>query len=572
MFTRSGSTWSQQGPELQRAEAGEGGEGGSCEGEVLECAFGGAVALSSDGSTALVGAAGAFDHHGGVWVFTRSGSSWTQQGPTLTAADEKGRGNFGRSVALSADGATAVIGGPTDHGHGAAWVFDRSGGTWSEDAKLLGAQGEGPPRFGRSVAVSGDGDTVLIGGPGNAHGSGAAWVFTRGASSWQQEGGSLAGAGESAGAQFGFSVALSADASTALVGARGDEGGVGAAWAFARQAGGFAPEGAKLTGGLETGAGRFGSSVALSADGATAIVGGLADDAHVGAAWQFTRTASTWTQLGQKLLGGGESGKASFGASVALSADGSTSVVGGFRNHRLDGAAWIFEGTPAAGGPPPVEPSPGSSGGSTTTTTTTQLVPQSGTLASTTTTLPAPVFGKTSNIEPAGGKVFIKLPGAGAYIALSSALQVPFGTIIDATNGKVVVTTARLHGGVQRITFYAGKFRLTQTRSGQVIATLVGGNFSVCPTARERSHLARISSRRASGHHVVRKLWANGHGSYSTKGNYATGAVLGTRWLTEDLCEGTLIRVITDKVLVRNLLTHRHRTVRAGHHYLVKVP
>ena len=99
IFTRSGSTWSQQGPELQRGEAGEPGEGGSCEGEVLECAFGGAVALSSDGGTALVGAAGAFNHQGGVWVFTRSGSTWTQQGPTLTAADEKGRANFGRSVA-----------------------------------------------------------------------------------------------------------------------------------------------------------------------------------------------------------------------------------------------------------------------------------------------------------------------------------------------------------------------------------------------------------------------------------------------------------------------------------------
>jgi ferric-dicitrate binding protein FerR (iron transport regulator) len=70
----------------------------------------------------------------------------------------------------------------------------------------------------------------------------------------------------------------------------------------------------------------------------------------------------------------------------------------------------------------------------------------------------------------------------------------------------------------------------------------------------------------------VRKLWAEGHGSYSTKGNYATGAVLGTRWLTEDRCDGTLIRVLTDRVAVTDLVTHKHVTVQAGHSYLAKAP
>ena len=70
----------------------------------------------------------------------------------------------------------------------------------------------------------------------------------------------------------------------------------------------------------------------------------------------------------------------------------------------------------------------------------------------------------------------------------------------------------------------------------------------------------------------MRKLWAEGHGSYSTKGNYASGAVLGTRWLTEDLCDGTLIHVATDRVAVTNLVNHRHRTVTAGQSYLAKAP
>ena len=105
-----------------------------------------------------------------------------------------------------------------------------------------------------------------------------------------------------------------------------------------------------------------------------------------------------------------------------------------------------------------------------------------------------------------------------------------------------------------------------------VVATLAGGNFSVCPTARERSHVARASSAHVSGKHVVRKLWANAHGSFSTKGNYAAGSVQGTEWLTDDLCEATLIRVTRDRVKVINLVNHRSVEVKAGHHYMAKAP
>ena len=100
----------------------------------------------------------------------------------------------------------------------------------------------------------------------------------------------------------------------------------------------------------------------------------------------------------------------------------------------------------------------------------------------------------------------------------------------------------------------------------------MGGDFSVCPTARERAHSTRAVISRASKKHTVRKLWAEGHGSYSTKGNYAAGAVLGTRWLTADLCGGTLIKVSTDRVRITNLLTHKKITVKAGHSYLAKAP
>jgi DNA-binding beta-propeller fold protein YncE len=186
--------------------------------------------------------------------------------------------------------------------------------------------------------------------------------------------------------------------------------------------------------------------------------------------------------------------------------------------------------------------------------------------------VPAPVLGRTGNVAPVSGKVLVKLPGSKSFVALSTLQQIPFGTVINATNGTVSVTTATPKGGTQTGQFFAGEFVLKQGRNGVVVAELTGGNFSVCPTARERSHIARASSSHASGSHVVRKLWANAHGKFSTKGNYAAGAVQGTEWLTEDLCDGTLIKVTRDKVAVTNLVNHRHVEVRTGHHYLAKAP
>ncbi len=189
-------------------------------------------------------------------------------------------------------------------------------------------------------------------------------------------------------------------------------------------------------------------------------------------------------------------------------------------------------------------------------------------------TVPAPVLARTGNVAPVSGSVLVRLPGSKKFVSLTTLTSIPFGTVINATAGRVLVTTAAPHGGTQTGEFFQGEFILTQGANGMVEATLTGGNFSVCPTARERAHRAsaRAAAKHASPKHIVRKLWANAHGSFSTKGNYAAGAVAGTEWLTEDLCEGTLIRVTRDKVKVTNLVHHRSRLVLVGHSLLVKAP
>ena len=341
-YTRAGTTWSAQGGKLTGKEEVGAGESIGGKGQV-----GYSAALSSDGNTALIGgptdvSAGLLSA-GAAWVFTRSGGVWTQQGARLTAGGEIGGGEFGASVALSSDGNTALIGGPNDNnGLGAAWVFTRSGGVWTQQGTKLTGSGESAlAKFGASVALSSDGNTALIGGPADNN-VGAAWAFTRSGSIWTQQGEKLIDPAEPGGGEFGGSVALSVDGNTALLGAAGVNASAGAAWVFTRSGSTWTQQSGELKGGAEVGAGEFGKGVALSADGNTALMGGPGDNTNLGAAWVFTRSGGEWTQQGAKLTGSGETGEGEFGTSVALSAEATTALIGGAADNTKVGAAWVF--------------------------------------------------------------------------------------------------------------------------------------------------------------------------------------------------------------------------------------
>ena len=123
----------------------------------------------------------------------------------------------------------------------------------------------------------------------------AAALLPHAQAQFNQQGPKLVGSGN-AGATQGRSTALSADGTTAIVGASNDAGGVGSAFIWTRSAGVWTPQGARLIGAGYTGSPFQGRSVALSADGNTAIVGGPIDNGGVGAVWVWTRTAGVWTQ------------------------------------------------------------------------------------------------------------------------------------------------------------------------------------------------------------------------------------------------------------------------------------
>jgi phosphodiesterase/alkaline phosphatase D-like protein len=314
-------------------------------GEIGEAQFGYTVALSEDGNTALIGA-GKDNKVGAAWVFTRSGGTWTQQGSKLTGSEEVGEPHFGCcGIALSADGDTALIGGYEDNALvGAAWVFTRSGSTWAQQGpKLTGGEESGAGRFGYAVALSSDGNTALIGGGADDKTAGAAWVFTRSGSTWSQQGPKLTATGETGAGGLGYTLALSGEGNTALIGAGADNSGTGAAFTFTRSGSTWTQLGSKLTAAEESGAGHFGCcGIALTSNGQAALIGGYEDNSGAGAAWFYRLSGSTWTQSGAKVVGGEQVGAASFGRSLGLSATGSAAVIGGPFDHELLGAAWVY--------------------------------------------------------------------------------------------------------------------------------------------------------------------------------------------------------------------------------------
>jgi hypothetical protein len=356
VFVRKGMSWVQQGTKLTAAEPPKGlnlEEQCTEESpeEAGECAFGASVALSADGNTALVGEPSATTTPGSAVVFTRTGSTWMRTA-VLKGTSGAGEGRFGRSVALSADGETALIGDPSAVSQrGSAWVYKHEGSDWVADGQpLTDSEQSRIAHFGRSVALSSDGKTALIGGPGDSGFVGAAWVFTRGAASWSQQAGKLTGEGESGPGHFGKSVALSGDATEALIGGLTDAEGQGAVWPFGRSGGSFAQQAAKLTGG--SGELHFGYSVALSGDGTLGAVGSPRAET-TGLVTVLTRSGSSWQAEEERLAGreGAGTGRSWQGAAVAISKDGGVLGVGGPHDDNKVGAAWVF--LPGLTLPPP---------------------------------------------------------------------------------------------------------------------------------------------------------------------------------------------------------------------------
>jgi len=341
VFARSAGTWTQQAKLLPPAVQ-----------DFL--LFGDAIAL--DGDNVIISAWGDDqngDHAGAAYVFERLGDVWTEQA-RLTPADPAVDDYFGFAVAL--DGDTAVIGawGDDDNGSrsGSAYVFVRTAGVWTQQAKLLPADGAAHDRFGEHLAF--DGDTTVITARSHDHtgdNAGAAYVFVRTAGVWTQQAELLAGDG-SDDDNFGQAVVLDGD--TAVIGANGDDTASGSAYVFTRTGTAWTEQ-AKLVPADAAAHDQFGAGMAL--DGDTVMIGSGHDDDNgdgSGSAYVFVRHGSAWTQQA-KLTASDGAPDDLFGFRIAL--DGDTAVLASLRDDDQgddSGSAYVFrlydDDVPAVGG------------------------------------------------------------------------------------------------------------------------------------------------------------------------------------------------------------------------------
>jgi hypothetical protein len=201
-------------------------------------------------------------------------------------------------------------------------------------------------------------------------------------------------------------------------------------------------------------------------------------------------------------------------------------------------------------------------------------VPAATTAAPEATTVPAPPavpeFGRAVAVAAVAGAVLVRpTPDAPARL-LSELATVPDGAHIDARRGTVeLVSALDALGTTQTGRFRGGVFGVRQPAAGRGMTRieLLGGSFAAC-RARAADAGAHAAAKRRK---PVRRLWgSDDHGRFQTSGRGSVATVRGTRWLTEDSCEGTLTRVEQGAVSVYDRATHRAVVVRAGHSYLAR--
>lgn len=182
--------------------------------------------------------------------------------------------------------------------------------------------------------------------------------------------------------------------------------------------------------------------------------------------------------------------------------------------------------------------------------------------------LPPPQTGVSANAEPVDGSVKVKTPGSNQFVLLAAGQQIPIGSIVDVRKGTVDLTTTADTTTTQTARFYAGIFKLTQPKSKKPVTELqlFGSNFKkACGSPRGRRASASATKKK-----VVRQLWGAGKGKFRTKGKYGSAAIRGTQWLTQDRCDGTLVRVTDGTVTVRDFAKRKNVTVSAPNSYLAK--
>jgi CSLREA domain-containing protein len=174
--------------------------------------------------------------------------------------------------------------------------------------------------------------------------------------------------------------------------------------------------------------------------------------------------------------------------------------------------------------------------------------------------VPPPVAGETVNVFTASGKVRVKIKGSDEFFDLNDVQQIPVGSTIDTTRGRVTLQAA----GKSKAWFYQGLFKFGQKHGKKPLTTLTMTGKLQCGGKGNASTAAKKKRKR--------RLWGDGKGRFRTKGRRSAATVVGTKWKVEDTCKGTLTVVKRGKVRVTQFKPKKTVIVKAGHKYFARNP
>jgi dipeptidyl aminopeptidase/acylaminoacyl peptidase len=173
----------------------------------------------------------------------------------------------------------------------------------------------------------------------------------------------------------------------------------------------------------------------------------------------------------------------------------------------------------------------------------------------------APVVGVSVNIAPVSGTVLVRVRGTQKFVSLAQLRNVPVGSELDTTRGRVRLVSAAGKKKTQTGVFYSGRAVVRQNKAKTPVTTLQVSGPLNCS---KRSFATTAKPKKK------RRLWGNAKGRFATKGGFSTASVRGTVWLTEDSCDGTLVRVVRGRVEVLDRVLHRRVIVTTGHSYFAR--
>ena len=315
--------------------------------------FGNSVSLSGDGNTCAVGASSDTSSKGAVYIFTRSGATWTQVFKLIKFGGQ-GSEYFGYSVALTPDATRLAVGVYNDNNSGlssgAAYIYKYTTGSWNVEARMVGSDSGISDGFGCSISINANGDTAVIGALGadvsNLNNAGAAYIFTRSGTTWSQQTKLTADPNGAIGASwyFGESVAISSDGLTIAVGSsRATSGGIvqaGVIHVFAYAGGTWSRQ--SILSASDAAAGdNFGARVVISANGNVVLGTALNKNSGAGAVYVFTRSGATWSQQA-KLTANDAGSWWQFGDGLSTDATGTLCCIGATGADSQKGAVYTF--------------------------------------------------------------------------------------------------------------------------------------------------------------------------------------------------------------------------------------